>query len=113
MIKRTSEEKVKKASPDRQTTFDSIQDPTMFLDTGFEIITVNEALVSFLGLPREKIMGNSCFTLVHRTNKPLDPCPIMKMMQTKKREEAEVYLDERGMWFSVSVDPVLADDLII
>jgi len=107
MIKRTSEKKVRKAVPDWQTTFDTIQDPIMFLDSEFTIITVNEALVSFLGLPREKILGNSCFTLVHRTNKLFDSYPIMKMMQTKKHEEAEIYLDERGVWFAVSVDPSL------
>jgi len=112
-MKRTSEEKVKKAAPDWQTTFDSIKDPIMFLDSEFTIITVNEALVSFLGLPRERILGNSYFTLVHRTNEPLASCPIMKMMLTKKHEGAELYLDERGIWLSVAVDPVFADDLII
>ena len=107
MSKKISEEKIKKAAPDWQTVFDSIQDPIMLLDSEFNIITINKALVSFLGLPREKILGNSCFTLIHRTNKPFDSCPVMKMMQTKEHEEAEIYLDERGIWLSVSVDPSL------
>lgn len=104
-MKRTSEDYTGKTSPDWQTTFDSIKDPIMILGSTFKIAAVNEAFVSFLSLPREKILGNPCFTLVHGTNKPFVSCPIMKMMQTKKHEEAEIYLDERGVWLSVSVNP--------
>jgi PAS domain S-box-containing protein len=103
---KVAEEKIKKAAQDWQTTFDSIKDPIMFLDREFNIIAFNEALASFLDLPREKILGNSCFTLVHRTNKPFDSCPITRMMLTKKHEETEIYNDEKGVWISVSVNPV-------
>jgi PAS domain S-box-containing protein len=77
----------------------------MILNTEYKTMACNEALVSLLSLPREKILGNPCFSLVYGTNKPVGSCPFMKMMQTKKHEETEFYLDERDVWFSVSVSP--------
>jgi PAS domain S-box-containing protein len=106
-VKKASEVYPGTAASDWRIVLDSIKDPIMFLNSKFQILACSKGFVSFLGLPKEKILGNFCFTLVHGTNEPIGLCPIKKMMQTKKHEETELYLDERGMWFSVSVSPSL------
>jgi two-component system cell cycle sensor histidine kinase/response regulator CckA len=97
---------IKKAAEEWKTTFDSITDVVMILNNEFRIMKVNSAALRFFDMPVDKIVGDSCFTLMHGTNKPLDLCPFKEMAATKKHAETEIYDEKRGMWFAVSVDPV-------
>ena len=103
------EEKIQKAAEEWQGTFDSVQDQVMILDRDFRIIRVNASAVSFLGLPLERILGQRCFTLMHGTDKPVETCPLAKMIKTKGQEEAELNDDKTNSWFHVSVAPIFDD----
>jgi diguanylate cyclase (GGDEF)-like protein/PAS domain S-box-containing protein len=102
-----AEEKLRKIADQWQTTFDSITDLVMILDCECRIVRVNEAAVRFFNLPMDNIIGKQCFTLLLGTEKPPAQCPYERMMETKRHEEAEIYLAEKDIWLSVSVDPVL------
>jgi diguanylate cyclase (GGDEF)-like protein/PAS domain S-box-containing protein len=102
-----AEEKSKKIADEWQTTFDSITDLVMILDNEFRMIRVNEATLRFFNLPMDRILGNSCFPLVYGMNEPPEPNPFTEMRRTKKHEEAELYLTEKGIWLFLSADPVL------
>ena len=102
-----AEEKSKKIADEWQTTFDSITDLVMILDNEFRMVRVNEATLRFFNLPMDRILGNSCFPLVYGMNEPPEPNPFTKMRRTKKHEETELYLAEKGIWLFVSADPIL------
>jgi diguanylate cyclase (GGDEF)-like protein/PAS domain S-box-containing protein len=102
-----AEEKSKKIADEWQTTFDSITDLVMILDNEFRMIRVNEATLRFFNLPMDRILGNSCFPLVYGMNEPPEPNPFTEMRRTKKHEEAELYLTEKGIWLFLSADPIL------
>jgi two-component system sensor kinase FixL len=101
--------KIQNAAEEWQSTFDSVQDLVMVLDREFKLVRVNATSLSFFNLPLEGVVGNSCYTLMHGTSKPVEICPLAKMLKTKRHEEAELYDETRKAWFHVSVDPVLDD----
>jgi PAS domain S-box-containing protein len=107
MERKKSEEIARKAGEEWRATFDAIEDPIMLLGLDHKIIRANEATAAFLNLPVTNISGHHCHSLMHgRTGKPA-ACPLSRMAETKRHEEMELYVEEKRMWFSVSVDPVL------
>ena len=107
--RKKAEEALKNALVDLQSTFNSTEDLIMLLDKEFKIIRANLSTARFIGLDINEILGKKCYQLLHKTKTPPDICPLKKMKQTKKHEEAELYLAERDVWISVSVDPVFND----
>ena len=101
-----AEEKLKKTADQWQTTFDSITDLVMILGHDRRIVRVNEAAARFFNLPMDRIVGEYCYTLMHDMNISPERCPYEKMIQTKKREETELYLADKERWLFVSVDPI-------
>ena len=54
-------------------------------------------------------IGMKCCKLLHGTDRPIDKCPMPKMLRTKKRESAEVEIKD-GRWMLVTVDPIFDDN---
>jgi two-component system, cell cycle sensor histidine kinase and response regulator CckA len=88
-----------------QTTFDAINDGVCLLNMNGKILQCNKAMESFLKKFSEKIIGGTCWELVHGTNKPVKGCPIVHMKKTLRRESLELKVDDK--WLNVSVDPVI------
>ena len=102
-----AEKKLQEIADQWQTTFDSIKDLVMIMDKEYRILRVNEESVRFFNLPMDRILGNYCYILMHKMNRPSEPCPFQRMTETRKREEMEFYLADRDRWLFVSVDPIL------
>jgi PAS domain S-box-containing protein len=64
---------------------------------------------SFLGLPREKILGETCHALLHKTPRPVPGCPFRRSMESRRRESMEVEIPEKRMWVKLTVDPMIDD----
>ena len=101
-----SEESIKLAAKEWQTTFDSTNDLVMLLDSNYEIVRVNRAATEFFNLPVEKIIGTPCFTLMHMTEYPPSDCPLTRMKKTGRHEETDLYLENKNIWAHISVDPI-------
>ena len=67
---------------------------------------VNRATVRLFDMPVDKIVGDSCFNLMHGMDRPHDACPFKELMETKRHTEKEIYDEKRRMSFAVSVDPI-------
>jgi PAS domain S-box-containing protein len=104
--KRLSEQ-IQVAAEEWQSTFDSINDMIMVLDRDYRIIRVNKSTESFWGLPSEEIIGNPCYALMHADGMSSENCPAANVLKTKQFKEAEVYLDQKNVWLSVTVSPIL------
>lgn len=102
-----SEEKLQKAANEWKITFDSIPDPIMVLDSELRIARVNRATAAFLNLPLDGIPGSFYEILRHGNRTPFDGRLLEKTLETKEREEEEVFDKDRDAWFLVSVFPIL------
>jgi len=107
LVRKQMQERLQTATDEWQKTFDTIQDMIMIMDREFRIVQVNAATTKFFGLPKEKIIGAECFKLMHGTESPIDGCPYKEMMDSRGREETEVYDAQRAMWFHIVVDPLM------
>ena len=94
------------ALEEMQAMFDSLSDMIMILDRDRKIMMANKATADFLKLPLDKIIGNTCFKLMHGTDGPIPQCPLEKMVESIEREDIELYFGERGMWAQVMVYPI-------
>ncbi|MBN1380963.1 MAG: PAS domain S-box protein [Deltaproteobacteria bacterium] len=99
-----------KAMDQWQKIFDVITDQVMILNLDFKIKHMNKAAVDFFGLPVPELIGKHCYVLMHGTDAPPEECPLAKMISTREHQEAEMYVENRGMWINVSVDPILDDE---
>src|SRR5271157_6217394 len=104
--RKRAEEEVRNTAAQWQATFDAVQDLVLLLDKDFRVLRANHAAAEFLGLPFDKIVGGHCYDLTHGTSTPPAECPLAKMRQSRRHEEAEVLAKKGGPWLSVSVDPL-------
>jgi len=86
-----------------EETFDSIPDLITVLDTNFTILRANEAVLKFLDLTEDEIVGKHCYELIHGTVKPPAFCPFHMLLCTGTSVPVEVKLG--NTIFLVSVHP--------
>ena len=89
-------------------TFDAINDTVCVLDSALRVTQCNKAMLKLLGKSRQDVIGHHCYELVHGREKPIEGCPLLRMMETHQREIAVLSLGER--WFEGVADPVLGED---
>lgn len=94
---------------DWQTTFDTIQDLVLILDTQHRVVRANAASARFFGLQLEQVEGSFCHGLTHATGCPIDGCPCRQAVQTRQPAETEIFHQQSGRWFLVSTYPLLND----
>ncbi|OGS27917.1 MAG: hypothetical protein A2297_04735 [Elusimicrobia bacterium RIFOXYB2_FULL_48_7] len=85
--------------------FDAVRDGIALLDTGDKITGANKALAAILGIPVNKIMGNSYWKIIYNTPDPIKGCPVLRTKETLKRETLEI--SYRDKILEISVDPLL------
>ena len=107
--RKQAERKITKAAEEWRSTFDSIKDMVMLLAPDLRIIRANSSAASFFNIHMDMIQGKYCHVLMHGMDKPLESCPVVRLLESKQHEETEMYDDKKGVWFSVSVDPIMDD----
>ncbi len=105
--RRFSEGKLRKASEEWRTTFNSTSDLFFLADKDYRITQANHAVSAFLKLPLNNIIGQCCYELMHGNTNPLPDCPLAKLKRSMKHGEAEFYLETQNIWVQETVDPVL------
>jgi PAS domain S-box-containing protein len=89
-----------------ESTFDAAKDSIVLTDGEFKIIQANLAASRLFAKPLDQIVGKTCWQLIHGTNTPPKNCPLKKAKEAKTHQEIELYLSEKGIWVTASVDPV-------
>ncbi|MBM4467062.1 MAG: PAS domain S-box protein, partial [Chloroflexi bacterium] len=105
---RQAEAELQAAAREWRTTFDAIGDAVCLLDLEGRILRCNEAMTNLLGKPFDKIIGRTCWELVHGTSEPIAGCPVVRMRESRRRES--LVLPMGGRWLEVVVDPLLDED---
>ncbi|MBN2181525.1 MAG: PAS domain S-box protein [Sedimentisphaerales bacterium] len=89
-----------------ENTFNAISDWITITDLECRVIRTNLSGEKFTNLTSAEILGQSCCMLIHGKTKPIPECPLMEMLRTGRRSQAEVLLPNNRRWMSITVDPV-------
>ena len=101
------------ASEEWRKSFDALDDVVMLISPDFKILRANVAASRLLDIDIRRIIGKTCYEIVHGTNEPPDYCPHLKA-QSKgiycEAEQQESYL-KRTLRFCAS--PIRDDKGVI
>jgi PAS domain S-box-containing protein len=100
------EEKLRIAAEEWQHTFDSMSDGVSIHDIDRNIVKANNALGKLLGVSPENLRGKKCYQAFHNREEPLENCPMMKSMLSKKPEHIETFEPHLNRWLSFSTSPI-------
>jgi len=90
-----------------QTTFDGISDAIFLLDDEGKVLQCNKAAQDLLGKTVREVVGCTCYELMHGELQLPDMCPIVRTLETHRRESNFWQMD--GRWYNVTADPLLDD----
>lgn len=91
-----------------QTTFDSMRDGVGLLDCEGKFLRCNSAMTKFLSKPLTEIVGSQHQQLLQTVLGCTNVTPFSHTQETLHRESLSIH--SSGMWFSVTVDPVLDEE---
>ena len=91
-----------------ETTFNASRDAIWLLDKDQTVVRSNTAAEGFFLMPCHAFIGRKCWEIVHKTDKPIPECLILRARKSLKRETMELPAGDRHLL--VSVDPILDRD---
>ena len=104
--RKKAEQALNEAALRWQSTFDSTQDAICVIDANQRIVTCNRMMQEIVGAQQTgDIIGWHCWEVVHKTTGPIPDCPLVRMRDSRTREQMELKIGER--WFVVTADPIL------
>jgi PAS domain S-box-containing protein len=98
------------AKAEWEKTFDAIGELVTIQDSRMRIVRVNQAACRTFNTSKENIIGKFCYEIFRGASSPCLDCPEEKTIQDLKRHTAEIYHENLGKTFEVSVSPILDDD---
>lgn len=104
--RKDSEEKVKQAAEEWESTFQSITDMVSIHDTDFNIIRVNKFYADMLKKKPEELIGKKCYELFHGAKCPPPGCPHKQTVELKKPVRSEFYESHLDIHVEASTSPI-------
>jgi PAS domain S-box-containing protein len=94
--RKRTDEALKKASKEWQETFDAIQDIVLMVSPKHDIIRLNESACKVVGKNANDLVGKKCYEVFHGLDKPIEGCPCLLTIQSKKDEVNEITQNEKS-----------------
>lgn len=98
------------ASNEWRTTFDSMPYGVMLLDGDFNIIRTNNYIAKVTGFPIKELIGKKCYEVIHGTDKPIEVCPMLKVIENNGEERAEYYEPGPGLHLMENITPIFDEE---
>lgn len=98
--------KLRQASEQWETTFNSICDMVSIHDEDFRLVKVNKAFARALKIEPKDVTGRLCYELLHGTKEPPKSCPHKQVLQTGKPAMAEFFEPHLGIYLEISASPI-------
>ena len=89
-----------------QTIFDAIPDLVALLDLDYKIVEINKAMEDKLGVPKDQVIGEPCYKIIHDTTCPPKFCPNVNLLADEQIHSAEVFEPRLEGNFLVTVSPI-------
>ncbi|MDD3573952.1 MAG: PocR ligand-binding domain-containing protein [Methanospirillum sp.] len=92
--------------------FQSIGSPALILDINNRILNANSIVIEKTGITLDELIGKNCWEIFHGENAvtPVDGCPCVKLLQTKRTETCEIEVSAFGGTYLVTCSPILTID---
>jgi len=98
--------KLRQASKQWETTFNSICDMVSIHDEDFKLVKVNKAFARALKIEPKDVTGRLCYELLHGAKEPPKSCPHKQVLQTGKPAMAEFFEPHLGIYLEISASPI-------
>ncbi len=99
------EKKLVNAGHEWQSTFDAISDSVSLIDRDMRILRCNQACGQLFKREFKDIIGHHCWEVIHNADGPIEDCPMLRSLQTRKTESQLIFQGNR--WLHLTVDPLL------
>ncbi|MDO8281221.1 MAG: HD domain-containing protein [Thermodesulfovibrionia bacterium] len=113
LLERTlkSEKMLRLASSEWLTTFDSMPYGVMLIDENSDIMRANKYVATLAGRDiKELVHKGKCCGAVHKLNKPLEGCPLLRSISSNRTEEFIHHNKESNRHFIESATPIFDED---
>jgi PAS domain S-box-containing protein len=104
--RKQAEKALRESEQTWRDSFNSLEDTMLIIDRDFTIENINQNGLDLLGLPREKVIGKKCYKLIHGSDQPVEDCPFIKMLESRKVESWEWYEEIFDRYFSMKGSPI-------
>jgi len=105
-----AQEKIERAAKLWQITFDSIPDMVSIQDKDFRLVNVNKAYERTFNFPPDYLIGKKCYEIVHKSDCPVENCPLQKTLETKQITAEEIFEPRLGIYFEVITSPLFDEN---
>jgi PAS domain S-box-containing protein len=106
LIRQQTVQELVQARDEWVRTFNAVPDLITILDTDYRIVRVNRTMAEKLGMSPEEVAGKRCYEFVHGTMEPPVFCPNSNLLKDHLEHVGEVYEEQLGGWFHVTVTPI-------
>lgn len=86
--------------------------PVSIIDTEYNIVMSNKEMDSLLGTSGGPT-NIKCYHLLHKSEGPVNDCPLQKTIKSGKKEEAEIFEPTLNRLFIENTAPILIKDTLI
>lgn len=97
-----------------------INEDVMVIAPDYRILDVNEPMLKKLGLKRDQVIGQYCYTITHHQDSPCcgndHPCPLTECLEQQKPTQAtHVHFNrnDEEIYYSISCYPIFENNRII
>jgi PAS domain S-box-containing protein len=104
-----TEEKMRQAIQEWETTFNSITEMVFIQDNEFSILRANQSFANFLHIRPEECIGKKCYQLLHGISTSHASCPCTQVHQTKKPSIVKFFEPYLDKYLEMSVSPIITD----
>jgi PAS domain S-box-containing protein len=108
--RRRWEQRLRQASDEWRTTFDSIVDIIAINDSHFRLIKVNKAFADLFSLEPREIIGMTCHELLYDNADPCPDCPQMKAYGSDTSARLEYFERRFGDDIEITASPIMSED---
>jgi len=93
-----------------ERTFDAVPELVAVIDANFHIVQANKAMADRLNLPHQACIGQTCYKVVHGTEKPPASCPYSQSLTDGLEHSVEMREERLGGDFLISTSPLFESD---
>lgn len=98
---------LKRSKETWEETFNSVNDLIYILAADGSIVHANRSMLERLGLPLDKIIGHSCFEVVHGSTEPPPECRKVLFFDNGGSHSVDLYIEHLKGYFTVTGAPLL------
>ncbi len=105
-----SEKQIEHAAREWRATFDSMPYGIMLIDSEFNVSRANSYMANLSGIPiKELVLDKKYYEIIHKSDAPIDGCPLVKSVKTQSTEMLEYYDSALDKYFRAIVTPVFRE----